>query len=68
MEINMEIQNNFKNRFIELPTNFEKGHIGYTQKENNMVKKSVIINDQHIPFEDKKANELVFEFIKDFTP
>jgi len=32
------------------------------------VKKAIVFNDQHIPFEDKKINELVFDFIKDFKP
>ncbi len=31
-------------------------------------KKAVCINDQHLPYEDKKANELVFQFIQDFKP
>jgi len=29
---------------------------------------SVAINDQHIPFQDRQANALVFAFIKDFKP
>jgi len=33
-----------------------------------MYKKSAVINDQHIPYQDIKTNELVFEFIKDFQP
>lgn len=32
------------------------------------VKKSVVINDMHIPFQDKKVNDLVFQFIADFKP
>lgn len=32
------------------------------------VKKAVVLNDQHIPFQDKITNQLVFEFIKDFKP
>ena len=32
------------------------------------VKKAIVLNDQHIPFEDKKINELVFEFTADFKP
>lgn len=33
-----------------------------------MYKKGIVINDQHIPYEDKKANDLVFRFIQDFKP
>jgi len=33
-----------------------------------MIKKAIVINDQHIPYEDKKANELVFKFILDYKP
>jgi UDP-2,3-diacylglucosamine pyrophosphatase LpxH len=28
----------------------------------------VVINDQHVPFQDKKINKLVFDFITDFKP
>ena len=31
-------------------------------------KKSIAINDQHIPFQDKISNKLVFDFIKDIKP
>jgi hypothetical protein len=33
-----------------------------------LYKKAVVINDQHIPYEDKKAKDLVFKFIQDFQP
>ncbi|RKY32382.1 MAG: hypothetical protein DRP74_02605 [Candidatus Omnitrophota bacterium] len=31
-------------------------------------KKAIVINDQHIPYEDKKINELLFDFVSDFKP
>jgi len=33
-----------------------------------MYKKAVCLSDQHLPFEDKKANQLVFKFLSDFKP
>jgi len=32
------------------------------------VKKAVVINDEHIPYQDQRAIDLVFEFIGDFKP
>jgi len=33
-----------------------------------MIKKAVVINDQHIPYEDSYVNNLVLRFIEDFKP
>lgn len=33
-----------------------------------MYKKAIVLSDEHIPFEDKKANQLVFKFIQDVKP
>ena len=32
------------------------------------MKKAIVLSDQHIPFHDKKVNDLLFDFIEDFKP
>lgn len=37
-------------------------------EKKSSVKKGIIINDEHIPFQDQKIIDLVFDFVRDFKP